>query len=142
MKKIFYKIRLILAIPALTIHELSHLIVIIISSIRFRKLIKLNIKHVLPYDIKIINIDKEKSNYMVEIIRDIPKYKFTEYLISLSPILAIILLAILGIIFPYFGIVFYPYAIIFMRTFLPSSNDIQAIRNWKTEDELFFESLK
>lgn len=131
--KLKYIIYFIFEIPALIIHELSHIIFLYLTLNRID-------------GFKIDYINKEKLHFIFTIKRYIAKYKFAEYLICLSPLIALISLYIVCILLIInglyiFPLIFIPYSIIYWNALNPSKIDYDSIKNWKSREEIFFESL-
>ena len=106
------KIYNIFTLPSLFLHELSHLIIMVLT---------LNIHQLYKIDIK---ITKNFATVGVILRRyEMTPFFLTEFLIASSPILLFILFVILSFYYPIF-IYIVIYQILAFKTTLPSSNDV------------------
>lgn len=120
MKNILNIVKTMLALPALFLHEMAHVIACIFTLRRI-----FNIK-----------IHFSKNCVGVDVIYHKSNKKFTETLISMAPIVMFVFIFIVGF---FTSITITIYAITFSRTMFPSKRDFENVKNaGKFDPELDF----
>jgi len=126
LKEIFYFLRQYLAIPALTIHELSHIIVLRLFFVEID-------------DVTVSYIDKKRKLYRCDVTHMHTKSKIVEILQSLAPAFTVLILVFVSMFNIIFSLIYIPYTLMFFWTSMPSKFDLENIENYVDYEALMLD---